>query len=383
MVSAGPFDPWTYRTNGFSSSATLDSVAYGDGQFVAVGSYYPGSLTGLILSSSDGVTWTQRVTGLTSSFSGIRYVGEKFIATGNGGVIAVSTNGMNWAGVVLSNFTSAYLKSAAYGNGRFVAVGYQYVNGANGPVILSSTNTTNWNFWSTNTNLRLADVAYGNGRFVAVGSGTSGGTNQGVLTSTDGLEWTAQDAGLGQISGIAYGNDQFVAVDSYGGTMLTSPDGETWSAHPVNLPLAFITGLGFGNGTFLAVGSTSQSQHTLLFSTDGTNWQSEVIGPRIGNYFLYGAAFGAGTFVVVGVPHSIAQSRPVAIPSVEDLAAMPETGLAFNISGEIGRAYHLQYSTDFQSWTDLLSYTNDGAMRRFVDSSVRSNAFRVYRVVSP
>ena len=247
-------------------------------------------------------------------------------------------------------------------------------------MIFTSTDTTNWTFWSTNVSLRLIEVAYGNGRFVAVGFGPG----PSVLTSTDGLEWEAKDAGSTQIRGMIYGNGQFVAVDPYGGvTMLTSPDGETWSTHPIGLPLGYVSSLGFGNGTFLAVGSTSQSQHTLLYSTDGTNWQSELIGPKIGNYFLYGATFGAGTFVVVGIPHAIAQSRPIAIPSVENAAIVPGTGLAFDISGEVARAYRIQYTTNFEFWNDLLSYTNVGAMMHFADPSVLSNSLRLYRIVSP
>ena len=125
VALSGPFDPWTYRTNGISPTANFNSVTYGDERFVAAGSYYPGSSMGLILSSEDGVTWTQRVSGLTTSFSGVRYAGDRFIATGNAGVIALSTNGLNWSRQVLSNLTTMYLESAAYGNGRYVVVGYQ------------------------------------------------------------------------------------------------------------------------------------------------------------------------------------------------------------------------------------------------------------------
>ena len=60
-------------------------------------------------------------------------------------------------------------------------------------------------------------MTYGNGLFVAVGgSGT-------ILTSPDGVTWTARTSGTGNgLRGVAYGNNTFVAVGEYG-TILTSP----------------------------------------------------------------------------------------------------------------------------------------------------------------
>jgi hypothetical protein len=60
-------------------------------------------------------------------------------------------------------------------------------------------------------------VTYGNGTFVAVGEG---GT---ILTSPDGVSWTARTSGTSNwLDGVAYGNGLFVAVGDRG-TILTSP----------------------------------------------------------------------------------------------------------------------------------------------------------------
>ena len=60
-------------------------------------------------------------------------------------------------------------------------------------------------------------MTYGNGTFVAVGVG---GT---ILTSPDGVNWTAQNSGTNNhLRGVTYGNGTFVAV-GLGGTILTSP----------------------------------------------------------------------------------------------------------------------------------------------------------------
>ncbi|MGC8967977.1 MAG: hypothetical protein ACP5JV_06590 [Thermus sp.] len=63
----------------------------------------------------------------------------------------------------------------------------------------------------------LYGVAYGNGTFVAVGwDGT-------ILTSPDGVNWTARTSGTSNnLNAVTYGNGTFVVV-GLGGTILTSP----------------------------------------------------------------------------------------------------------------------------------------------------------------
>jgi hypothetical protein len=60
-------------------------------------------------------------------------------------------------------------------------------------------------------------VTYGNGLFVAVGEwGT-------ILTSPDGVTWTARTSGTSNLLyDVTYGNGTFVAVGEWG-TILTSP----------------------------------------------------------------------------------------------------------------------------------------------------------------
>jgi hypothetical protein len=90
-------------------------------------------------------------------------------------------------------------------------------------------------------------VTYGNGLFVAVGEGGA------ILTSPDGVSWTARTSGTGDwLFGVTYGNGLFVAVGE-GGTILTSRDGVSWTARTSGTS-NWLYGVAYGNGLFVAVG---------------------------------------------------------------------------------------------------------------------------------
>ncbi len=137
-------------------------------------------------------------------------------------------------------------------------------------------------------NLRapLISVTHGNGLFVAVGQG---GT---ILTSPDGVTWTPRASGTGvSLCGVTHGNGLFVAVGD-GGTILTSRDGVTWTrrASGTTEDLYAVT---HGNGLFVAVGDGG----TILTSPDGVAWTPRTSGTTAG---LRGVTHGDGLFVAVG-----------------------------------------------------------------------------------
>ena len=106
-----------------------------------------------------------------------------------------------------------------YGAGLFAARNINGGGSEGGGGSESGVGTT-WTLCTSQGN-SLFGVTYGNGLFVAVGSD---GT---ILTSPDGVNWTAQASGTGSdLNGVTYGNGLFVAVGgSYhgSGTILTSP----------------------------------------------------------------------------------------------------------------------------------------------------------------
>lgn len=131
------------------------------------------------------LTWTQRRNPTTSAgFAVIEYNGSNlYVAAGSNGILATSPDGITWTDRT-SGFGSDKIYSVRYGNGLWVAVG---TNGK----ITTSTDGVTWTARTSNmgTNI-IYDVIYANSTWVAVGDG-GGTTNTGGITySTDGITWT-------------------------------------------------------------------------------------------------------------------------------------------------------------------------------------------------
>jgi len=150
---SGAGTTWTLRNLGDS----LNGVTYGNGLFVAVGE------GGTILTSRDGVTWTQRTSGTSNDLYSVTYGNGLFVAVGAKGTILTSPDGVSWT--ARASGTDEWLWGVAYGNSTFVAVG-------GGGAILTSPDGVTWTQRTSLEKSDLLSVVYGNGRFVAVGGGT-------------------------------------------------------------------------------------------------------------------------------------------------------------------------------------------------------------------
>ena len=124
----------------------------------------------------------------------------------------------------------------------------------------------------------LLSVAYGNNTFVAV---SDNGT---ILTSSDGIAWSKRTSHTARaLNSVTYGGGIFVAVGNYN-TVVTSPDGITWTTRDPGIPphppvppqtvgdprTVTLTGVSYGNGTFVAVGT----YEIIITSTDGATWST-------------------------------------------------------------------------------------------------------------
>jgi hypothetical protein len=126
---------------------------------------------------------------------------------------------------------------------------------------------------SGNTRGRIAHL---NGQYIVLTSGP------GLLISTDGTNWTARTLPFdGSISQLAYGNGRYVVVGSEqsGGLIASSSDLVSWARYDVGTPYA-LSGVGFGGGTFVAVGAGSNvNAGYVVTSTTGTNWTVQATPP--------------------------------------------------------------------------------------------------------
>jgi hypothetical protein len=256
------------------------SITFGRGKFIA-GGHLKGGAFG---TSKDGITWTTSYLGADSR--DVRAVGfeqGKFVAVGEGGLTATSTDGVIWIGGTLGN--QADLTAVIASGSVLVAVG-------DDGTILTSANGNTWTAPNERpTSKDLFAIAAGNGQFLA------GGENGVVLSSKDGARWVRGGVGLAMsdhIGRLFYAERRWIALGLSAG-YATSPDGETWTAAP-GAAASFTSLSGFASGNGVAVLSSREPRVPLRYSTDGINWTPADPGfPEIGP--VDDVAFGNGLFV--------------------------------------------------------------------------------------
>ncbi len=157
-------------------------------------------LIALVSASDDeGVVWVRQDPGILVDLHGAAWGGGRFVAVGDGGTIVTSTDGEQWS--LRASGTNANLNDVAWNGRRFVVVG--------AGIILSSENGTDWSFRSDagGSSARLAVVAWKDGEFAAVGS-RRGGSDGLTLVSGDGILWSSSDRPSGAPSHVEVaGND--------------------------------------------------------------------------------------------------------------------------------------------------------------------------------
>ncbi len=286
-----PLDNWQPSNSG--TPVDLKGITYDNGSFVVAGDY------GVILTSPDGVTWTERVSGTYDFLYEITYGNGAFVVVGADGIILTSPDGVTWTERVSGTYED--LLGLTYGNGIFLTTG-DY------GTILTSPDGVTWTERVSGVDDDFDGVTYNIGTFVTVGADGA------ILTSPDGVTWTERVSGTtNYLREVTYGNGAFVAVGS-GGVILTSPDGVTWTERvsgTTNGVLEVIC----DRGIFLAAGSDG----TILTSPDSVTWTERISGLTNN---LREAAYGNGAFVVVGDEATIIRTvfqdtEPVSPPGVQ------------------------------------------------------------------
>jgi hypothetical protein len=178
-------------------------------------------------------------------------------------------------------------KSVTYGEGIFVAVSSDGTNR-----VMTSPDGIAWTARSAptgTTDSTWKSVTYGDGTFVAV---ANAGTTK-VMTSPDGVTWTAQTAAEDNPwQSVAYGNGMFVAVANSGtNRVMSSPDGVTWT--PYLVKASTWKAITFGNSMFVAAADHGDE----ITSPDGVTWTLHTTA--LDNATWNGIVYGNGLFVAV------------------------------------------------------------------------------------
>ena len=199
-----------YNPQTGNAKSVYSGIAYNGSLYVVVGS------SGNILTSSDGATWTNTISGTNQSLLGIAYGGGLFVAVGANGTVLYSSNGTVWQPSGAVSYTN--INAITYAASKFVAV-------TELGEVFSSNNGITWTKQTSGVNVPLYAIAYGNSTFVA---GGSGGT---VITSSDAVTWSTNSFGYYDILGLNYIVDgsasNFVAACT-NNKIYYSSNGTTW-----------------------------------------------------------------------------------------------------------------------------------------------------------
>lgn len=214
------------RTSSFGSSHIESVATDGNGKWVAVGQ------SGKIASSTNGITWTQRTSGFgTSWVRWVAYGGGTWVAVGDGGKMSTSTDGETWTANTGSNFNTSYdIGHVAYGNGVWVGIN------ANGTLRTATDPTGAWTSRTSQLGTGQHYAEY-HPSFSIWTLGTETGTSSGSLaSSTNGTTWTARAANTSSDADstfFAASNSSLILASSNTGStwvMQTSTNGTSWSA---------------------------------------------------------------------------------------------------------------------------------------------------------
>lgn len=304
----------------------ITNLSYGNGKFLATT-----ERGGIVLSSEDGINWEVHNTPHPNSLEEITYGNGLYCAASSGsGPVYFSSDLANWTTVSSNNLPTnndnVYFNND---NGLFYFGGGSF--GSN-PGIVTSSDGVTFNHVPTPAESTIRDFIFANNLFVTVGD------NLEIMTSANGTDWTLQtvdvdipDGDLGEgLLNIRYHNSLYI-VGGKANTLLTSPDGITWTKRDFSEDTSWFYESWFNAGTYYFPGR----QGTIWTTTDFTVWTGidldandtvqnivnaegiTVVTGRGGNIFTStdlsswtnrktgftesfpGVAFGAGVFVAV------------------------------------------------------------------------------------
>lgn len=277
----------SWATTNLQDSKTLEDIVYGSDKWVTVSS---ANSSGSRISWSPNLTTWNEVSNFDTNKS-ISNIELKSIAYGNSKYLAVGMEDKSWK--ILNNTPSASWKSIVFGNNIFVAI----ANDGN-KRLATSTDGITWTSRDILGNNSLWEsIAFGNNIFIAVASYNPDIPSANLLgISSDGINWTTVTVNQNKWKSIAFNSGAFVAVSSDGTdrVMKSTDNGQTWQY--ITVELNEWVSITSGNGNFIAVANKGVNNKRVIRSIDGgTTWNSiEVPDEKWSSI-----TFGAGIFMAI------------------------------------------------------------------------------------
>lgn len=203
----------------------ITTVAYGDGTWVAAGDF------GYLATSTDGLTWTQQASSAPNEWP-------------------------------LDAGAGYELTSAAYGNGRWV------VSGTDGRVY-TSTDAVKWTHQLTDEPTYWENVVHHNGTWMITGG------SEDVLISIGGQAWRPQSIENSDwIWASTWGDGQWVVVDALG-KVFTSVDTSDWALKTTLTTDTIIDDIHYADGQWIAASGLGE----VFTSPDLSEWTKVWTAP--------------------------------------------------------------------------------------------------------
>jgi hypothetical protein len=204
----------------------LSAIAWNGSTFVALGDTY-------LAASPDGFSWSVTAEWVTPYFfrlSGVVWTGTKFVVVGSGlgpdgfmeGLVLTSTDGLDWTQVHAQ--AGAWFRRVAARGETLLVTGADASDPGNLRIYVSADGTT----WRPVTDLPMSalnGIVWAGTQFVGIG-----GFPAKAYTSADGVAWVEHDPGVpGFLDRVVWDGREVVAVGQ-GGMVAWSLDGNAWSA---------------------------------------------------------------------------------------------------------------------------------------------------------
>jgi len=259
---------------GISSGSNFCYLENMNGKIAAIGTPSNGvsSTYGIIYSSDYGNTWTKPTLPVSDQWRGGGYINGYYVVVGLTNAV-YSTDLVNWNTFSLANLGGAsnYWTQVSVVNGTLYAIrgtsGYYTNDGINWSLITTLPFTYN------------AFFKYLNGKYWV-------SSNSGLSYSTDLVNWTSVTLPeAGAWTNLGYGNGVYVSIAGNGTTNgAYSTDGVTWNSSTLPTGNSY-SDIQYFNGKFVALASGNTTNG--VYSTDGIHWTAFSRGYGSQGFYSY------------------------------------------------------------------------------------------------